>query len=478
MSENRVQSLTKELESSDEIIVEIDEHLSALENSNDVSAEFVSSIGSMLVEISKKLKTNKTVQNDYTSWLKDSYNRGNDALEKIVTRSAKKDLRVVAFKALVGLIPLHNDAFESKNMFPYNKYADLLRTLMICEHDISPVLPHLKDVLRYDDMKKSLWKALDLATQMDRLPVVKELSNIIRIVQCYEAPKKTEEPKQRFVRVKAVPLKPKETDKCLRRLWERLAMVKMDKDVKQLLLLALLEKIMPLMDRPVFLTDYFMGSLEEGGAIAVLALQGILELIQKYNMNYPDVYGKLYSMFTPDLFQTPYKSRFYYLSNLFMSSTMLPEALVAGFVKRLARLALVASPTDIIIILTFIINLIIRHPNLKCLMSRPGIAHFDSDPYLPNEPNPAESRAIDSCLWEVKLLQDHVVPTVAHTAHFIDQELPEIEKDMSAFLDHNIQHIFEKEMCIKVEEPPLTFERPSSTFLHKPSVMLAFSAWE
>lgn len=73
---------------------------------------------------------------------------------------------------------------------------------MICEHDISPVLPHLKDVLRYDDMKKSLWKALDLATQMDRLPVVKELSNIIRIVQCYEAPKKTEEPKQRFVRVK------------------------------------------------------------------------------------------------------------------------------------------------------------------------------------------------------------------------------------------------------------------------------------
>jgi U3 small nucleolar RNA-associated protein 19 len=46
----------------------------------------------------------------------------------------------------------------------------------------------------------------------------------------------------------------------------------------------------------------------------------------------------------------------------------LPEKLVAAFVKRLARLALIAPTNDVIVICQFIGNLILRHPGLKCLI--------------------------------------------------------------------------------------------------------------
>lgn len=46
----------------------------------------------------------------------------------------------------------------------------------------------------------------------------------------------------------------------------------------------------------------------------------------------------------------------------------LPELLVAAFVKRMARLSLIAPPTDIKIMAAFIGNLLIRHPSLKVLI--------------------------------------------------------------------------------------------------------------
>lgn len=73
-------------------------------------------------------------------------------------------------------------------------------------------------------------------------------------------------------------------------------------------------------------------------------------------------------MFEPEIFHTKFKARLFYLADIFLSSTHLPENLVAAFVKRLARLSLIAPPQDSIIILHFIGNLILRHPGLKRLI--------------------------------------------------------------------------------------------------------------
>lgn len=40
-----------------------------------------------------------------------------------------------------------------------------------------------------------------------------------------------------------------------------------------------------------------------------------------YYREYPDIYGKLYTMFEPNIFHTKYKSRLFYLADIFLSST-------------------------------------------------------------------------------------------------------------------------------------------------------------
>lgn len=126
------------------------------------------------------------------------------------------------------------------------------------------------------------------------------------------------------------------------------------------LLIVLLETLLPHLEKPLLLTDFLMDSLDIGGPVSLLALQGIFTMIQVHNLDYPNIFAKLYSMFEPEIFHTKYKARLFYLSDLFLSSTHLPENLVAAFVKRLARLALIAPSEDVIIICHFIGNLILR----------------------------------------------------------------------------------------------------------------------
>jgi U3 small nucleolar RNA-associated protein 19 len=126
------------------------------------------------------------------------------------------------------------------------------------------------------------------------------------------------------------------------------------------LLIVLLERVLPHLEKPLLLTDFLMDSLDVGGPVSLLALQGIFTMIKDHNLNYPNIFAKLYSMFEPEIFHTKYKARLFYLSDWFLSSTHLPENLVAAFVKRLARLALIAPSEDVIIICMFIGNLIFR----------------------------------------------------------------------------------------------------------------------
>ena len=58
-----------------------------------------------------------------------------------------------------------------------------------------------------------------------------------------------------------------------------------------------------------------------GGYVSLLALNGLFTLIHEHNLDYPQFYIKLYALFDSNLWHSKYKSRFFRLAELFLSST-------------------------------------------------------------------------------------------------------------------------------------------------------------
>lgn len=159
----------------------------------------------------------------------------------------------------------------------------------------------------------------------------------------------------------------------------------------------------------------------------------------------------------------------------------LPEALVAAFAKRLARLTLVVPPEDILIILLFVGNLLLRHPGLKRLIDYPQDSGEISDastgagdPFLMGESDPLLSNALLSSLWEIRDLQWHILPSIASAARFIREPLPFVEYDMASALERTGGHLFDGELKNKVKDIMLTFERPNSMALPKGEKLLQY----
>ena len=82
-------------------------------------------------------------------------------------------------------------------------------------------------------------------------------------------------------------------------------------------------------------------------------------------------------------------------------SRHLPASLVASFAKRLARLALLIPQHDQCLVLTFIYNLVIRHPAIRVMIDRQDAQMTDS--YSSEELDPNKTNAIETSLWEIEV---------------------------------------------------------------------------
>ncbi|XP_060840353.1 nucleolar complex protein 4 homolog B [Rhopalosiphum padi] len=230
--------------------------------------------------------------------------------------------------------------------------------------------------------------------------------------------------------------------------------------IRREMLTLLIEKMLMHLNNPLVTADFLMDSLDTPGPIAILGLQGIFILVKDYNLECPNIYGKLYNFFTTDMFNYRYKTRLFYLADIFLRSTHLPELLVAAFVKRMARLSLIAPPTDIQIMAAFIGNLLIRHPPLKVLIQSDLIV--GSDPYIFEEKDPLKSNALDSSLWELLSLKQHILPKVGKSVNFLFKKLPQVEWDMSELLDNSYESIIDEEYKTDFQKVSLTYEKPVS----------------
>ncbi|KAK9472697.1 CBF/Mak21 family-domain-containing protein [Dipodascopsis tothii] len=218
------------------------------------------------------------------------------------------------------------------------------------------------------------------------------------------------------------------------------------------------KKIVPRMARPPLLMDFLTDCYDVGGSVSLLALNALFFLIQKHNLDYPNFYPKLYALLDRNVLHVRYVSRFVRLLDLFLSSTHLPSALVAAFIKRLARLALSAPPAAIVIVVPFIYNQLKRHPACNVLIHQtdPDVvaAVREADPYDPSETDPARAHALDGSLWEIAVLQSHYHPNVATLARIMSEPFIKPAYNMEDFLDHSYATMLDQEFAKNIRNPP------------------------
>jgi U3 small nucleolar RNA-associated protein 19 len=228
--------------------------------------------------------------------------------------------------------------------------------------------------------------------------------------------------------------------------WLALFRLGLNREQRKKVLEMMADSIAPWFTKPELLMDFLTDCYNAGGSISLLALSGVFYLIQERNLDYPAFFTKLYSLLDADILHSKYRSRFLRLLDTFLASSHLPAVLVASFIKRLARLALNAPPGAIVAIIPWFYNLFKKHPLCTFMMHRVPRTKEEkdrleseglADPFLPDEEDPMETDAIDSCLWEIVQLQSHYHPNVATIAKIISEQFTKQSYNQEDFLDHS-----------------------------------------
>lgn len=200
-------------------------------------------------------------------------------------------------------------------------------------------------------------------------------------------------------------------------------------------------RIAPWFLKVELLMDFLTDSFNQGGATSLMALSGLFYLVKEKNLDYPQFYQKLYSLLDTDILHSKHRSRFFRLLDTFLSSTHLPAALVASFLKRLSRLSLNAPPAAVVVVVPLTYNLLKSHPTCTFMLHRAPEGQNGEDPFDMDEPDPMETDAIESSLWEIHTLQDHYHPNVATIAKIISEQFTKQAYNLEDFLDHSYDSV-------------------------------------
>ncbi|OCH86967.1 ribosome biogenesis protein Noc4 [Obba rivulosa] len=213
--------------------------------------------------------------------------------------------------------------------------------------------------------------------------------------------------------------------------------------------------VLPHLTRPVLAMDWIGSCVDYGGTVGLLALNALFTLMTQYNLDYPSFYTRLYAFLDRDVLHLKHRARFFRLTDLFLSSTHLPAALVASFVKRLSRLSLNAPPAAIIMIVPFVYNMLKQHPALMPMIHRSDDVDAGGvDPFLPQETNPNLTRAVDSSLWELYTHRQHYHATVSTLTRVLEEAFTRPNYAMEDFLDHTYGTLYDTEARRKMRSAP------------------------
>ncbi|BGP24309.1 Maturation and nuclear export of 40S ribosomal subunits interacting protein [Rhodotorula toruloides] len=229
-----------------------------------------------------------------------------------------------------------------------------------------------------------------------------------------------------------------------------------EEDSKRVLIM-LHRQVLPHLTEPKRLEDWLVDCADKGGTVGILALNGLFTLMQKHKLEYFGFYTKLYSLLDRSVLHVRYRPRFFRLLEIFMGSLNLSSNLVASFAKRLSRLALSAFPAAIVTVVPFVYNLLKRHPSCMVLIHRSSEGddyNWSNDPYDANEPDPENTGALDSSLWELAALQKHYLASVSSLAKVFGEAMNKQAYSMEDFLDHSYATLIETELARKITNRP------------------------
>lgn len=459
----------------------LEDILASINDDENTVLEVISVLQVIFMEILKRRTMMKKEQDhedsaisDYISWLRDSYDKVWKILIGLMSNQSVCEHASSTLFTLLGQegkFPIRVPK-KGQYYFPNDKFQILLKMCLSMQSNLTAVQNQIDEYTNFIDVVYYFWVLTPKILQKLINPREKQIIRILSILQRVPVPSEDElidvEEDVLFCFTKSkAKFKPKYNvlQESVDKLWNLIIRWNRSNNTHKKILILLIESIMPHLPKPVLTMDYLMESLNAGGSISLLALQGIFTLVKDHNLEYPNIYGKLYSFFHASIFYTKYKSRLYMLANIFLSSTHIPETMIASFIKRFARLCLQAPPQDIIILSSFIGNLMIRHPSLKILIQHPTEKAVSVDPFLEKEPDPLKTNALESSLWELETLQQHVLPSVSKAVSFINKPLPNTEWDLTSLIETTYEQIFEKESRKKLQNVTVTFEKPDSLIL-------------
>uniref|UniRef100_A0A9L0I8V1 Nucleolar complex associated 4 homolog n=1 Tax=Equus asinus TaxID=9793 RepID=A0A9L0I8V1_EQUAS len=363
----------------------------------------------------------------YKMWMRHRYHSCCNRLGELLAHPSfqVKELALgtlMKFVQLEGAHPLEKPKWEGNYLFPRPLFKMVVEGLLSLEEDRSLLLSQFREYLEHDDIR---YHTMQAASDV-----------VARVANGH----------------------PEEHRRAFQLMWLGFLKHKLPLSICKKVLVIMHDSILPHLAQPSLMIDFLTRAYDIGGAISLLALNGLFILIHKHNLEYPDFYRKLYGLLDPSVFHVKYRARFFHLADLFLSSSHLPAYLVAAFAKRLSRLALTAPPEALLMVLPFICNLLRRHPACRVLVHRPGSPELDADPYDPGEEDPAKSRALESSLWELQALQRHYHPEVSKAASVINQVLSVPEVSLAPLLELTAFEVFERDLKKKgPESVPLEF---------------------
>ncbi|XP_067135535.1 nucleolar complex protein 4 homolog B isoform X1 [Centruroides vittatus] len=428
------------------------------------------------------LENNEVLETEkvYKSWLQECYA---DAKKQLIENlDASYNIQECALSVLMNLVKeegLNLLKNSKKDYFSLELLTEIIQKLLSEEKEQKLIIIQLTKFFKYEDIKcnvlKSIVKILkDNNKQESNSIFLENIYTIISKIHLNSPKKEGKQNKDDDLNRKLFINSDNENNvsidfQYMRRMFTSIWLEFLKFQFQ--LTPKLYKKVLTILDQnvisdftnPLLLADFLTKAYNAGGSISLLALNGIFTLMQNYNLEYPDFYKKLYALFDASVFYSQYKANFFFLADVFLSSTHIPEYLVAAFIKRLSRLCLIIPASSLFVVIPFIRNLLIRH-QLQILINNPSDVEITDDPYIMDEPDPLKCKALESSLWEIKTLQSHWHPEVAIKARFINKPLPKMESDLSEFYELDSHELFEKEISKEFRDVPLNFEKPLGLF--------------
>lgn len=285
--------------------------------------------------------------------------------------------------------------------------------------------------------------------------------------------------------------------------WLAFFRLEMPEDIYHKALSSLPDSIIPNLPSPLLLSDFLTLSLDRGGFTGMLALHGIFLLVSQHGLEYPNFYKRLYGLITGETLISRHRVKFFQLADVFLASPMIPAYTAAAFIKKFARLSLHTSPPGALVCITFIHNLLRRHPSCMQLLHRRPISGLYSpiliseteegnsdakgpvwkgeDVFDEQEADPSKARALESSLWELTALRHHADPTISSYTAVLDRNLSDRKKtaelNLLDVIATSYSSMFEREVQRRLKQIPVAgyATLPRSLFDSKDAV--DFPGW-